>query len=264
MKRALTLVLGATVAFVVAGATDAASKNPAIGGYCPVAYVKMGKAVKGDARRSSERDGQVFLFSAPQAKELFDKSPDQFRVAYHGYRATGVAMGKRISSNPELFTVQKGVTYLFSSTEAKGMFDKDPDGTVAKADRNPLFTDAPGAGSVPGPAPGCPIMGPQGGWHGQGSMERLGPGREQRLRRPGREPLLPEGVRPAGVPAALGPPHGLPLEGAGELLRRGRRRQSQCERSLVLPGPEGGGARDPRARRLLEGRQGRRLRPWIC
>lgn len=136
MKRTLTFVLGAVLAFVVAGATHAATKEPAIGGYCPVAYVKMGKAVKGDARWSSERDGQRFLFSAPQAKEMFDKSPDQFRVAYHGYCATGVAMGKKIASNPELFTVRKGVTYLFSSTEAKEMFDKDPDGTIAKADRN--------------------------------------------------------------------------------------------------------------------------------
>jgi YHS domain-containing protein len=136
MKRALTLVLGAVLAFVVTGATHAKAKDPAIGGYCPVAYVKMGKAVKGDARWSSERDGQLFLFSAPQAKELFDKSPEQFRVAYHGYCATGVAMGKKIASNPELFTVRDGVTYLFSSTEAKAMFDKDPGGTIAKADRN--------------------------------------------------------------------------------------------------------------------------------
>jgi YHS domain-containing protein len=136
MKRALTLVLGAVLAFVVASATHAKAKDPAIGGYCPVAYVKMGKAVKGNVLWSSERDGQVFLFSAPQAKELFDKSPEQFRVAYHGYCATGVAMGKKIASNPELFTVHKGVTYLFSSAEAKGMFDKDPARTIAKADTN--------------------------------------------------------------------------------------------------------------------------------
>jgi YHS domain-containing protein len=68
----------------VAGGVGAAGKEAAIGGYCPVAYVKMGKAVKGDARWSSERDGQTFLFSAAQAKEMFDKAPDQFRVAYHG------------------------------------------------------------------------------------------------------------------------------------------------------------------------------------
>ena len=135
MKRALMLAVGAALAVAVAAVTYAETKEPAIGGYCPVAYVKMGKAVKGDARFSSERDGQVFLFSAQQAKEMFEKSPDKFRVAYHGYCATGVAMGKKIASNPEIFTVNKDVTYLFSSAEAKAMFDKDPDGSVSKAEK---------------------------------------------------------------------------------------------------------------------------------
>jgi YHS domain-containing protein len=76
MNRAMTWGLGLLLALSVAGAAGAAAKDAAIGGYCPVAYVKMGKAVKGDARWSSERDGQTFLFSAPQAKEMFDKDPD--------------------------------------------------------------------------------------------------------------------------------------------------------------------------------------------
>jgi len=135
MKRLMTWGLGLALALGMAGGIGAAEKDPAIGGYCPVAYVKMGKAVKGDARWSSERDGQTFLFSASQAKEMFDKAPDQYRVAYHGYCATGVAMGKKIASNPDTFSVHKGVTYLFSSAEAKMMFDKDPAGTVVKADK---------------------------------------------------------------------------------------------------------------------------------
>jgi YHS domain-containing protein len=44
-------------------------------------------------------------------------------------------MGKKIASNPETFSVHKGVTYLFSSTEAKAMFDKDPEANVSKADK---------------------------------------------------------------------------------------------------------------------------------
>jgi YHS domain-containing protein len=135
MKRVTTWGLALALALAMGVVALAAGNEPAIGGYCPVAYVKMGKAVKGDPRWSSERDGQTFLFSAPQAKEMFEKSPDQFRGAYHGYCATGVAMGKKIDSNPETFSVHKGVTYLFSSAEAKTMFDKDPQATVAKADK---------------------------------------------------------------------------------------------------------------------------------
>jgi YHS domain-containing protein len=57
-------------------------------------------------------------------------------VAYHGYCATAVAMGKKIPSDPEIFSVRDGVTYLFSSAKAKAMFDEDAAATIAKADRS--------------------------------------------------------------------------------------------------------------------------------
>lgn len=135
MKRAMAWGLGLVLVLAMGAAALASGKEPAIGGYCPVAYAKMGKAVKGDARWSSEREGQTFLFSAAQAKEIFDQAPDRYRIAYHGYCATGVAMGQKITANPEIFTVHKGVTYLFSSAMAKASFDKEPEGTIAKADK---------------------------------------------------------------------------------------------------------------------------------
>ncbi len=130
------LVLVMSVGPLVAAETKPAGKEPAIGGYCPVAYVKAHKAIKGDARYSSEQEGLVYLFSSREAKKMFDADPGQYRVAYHGWCATGVAMGKKITSDPQLFTVHKGVTYLFSSAEAKAAFDKSPDMTIAKAEEN--------------------------------------------------------------------------------------------------------------------------------
>ena len=43
-------------------------------------------------------------------------------------------MGEKLESDPALFTNEDGVTYLFSSTDAKKMFDAKPDGIVKKAD----------------------------------------------------------------------------------------------------------------------------------
>lgn len=133
MKRMFSWVLAAGLALTSISAL-AADKEAAIGGYCPVAYVKMHKAVKGDPKWSSVRDGQTFLFSAPEAKAMFEQDAKAFGVAYHGWCATGVAMGKKIAANPEIFSVKDDVTYLFSSAEAKAMFDKDPAMTIAKAD----------------------------------------------------------------------------------------------------------------------------------
>lgn len=131
--KALSMCLVLSVSPLLAGDGSAAGKQPAIGGYCPVAYVKAAKPIKGDARYTSEQDGLLFYFSSPEAKKMFDADPGKFRVAYEGWCATGVAMGKKIASDPQLFTVHKGATYLFSKAEAKAAFDKDPDMMVAKA-----------------------------------------------------------------------------------------------------------------------------------
>ena len=128
LALALVAALGA-VSLVVAG-----EKELVAGGYCPVAYVKMHKAVKGDPQIRSEKDGHVYQFANAMAKQAFDAEPGKFRIAYDGWCATGVTMGKKIASNPELFTERNGTTYLFSSEQAKAMFDKDAAMTIAKAD----------------------------------------------------------------------------------------------------------------------------------
>jgi len=128
------LALGLVAALGAVSLLVAGEKDLVAGGYCPVAYVKMHKAVKGSPEYSSEKDGHVYQFTSAMAKQLFDAEPAKYQIAYDGWCATGVAMGKKIASNPELFSERDGVTYLFSSEQAKAMFDKDPAMTVAKAD----------------------------------------------------------------------------------------------------------------------------------
>jgi len=110
--------------------------EPAIGGYCPVAYKAMNKSVKGDAKYSSMHNGDTFWFVNADAKAMYDKDPEGYTPQYHNYCATGVAMDMKIVSDPTLFTVYNGTTYLFSNKEAKMMFDKDKAGMAAKADKN--------------------------------------------------------------------------------------------------------------------------------
>ena len=67
---------------------------------------------------------------------MFDKAPGKYVPAYDGICATGVAMGMKLPSDPKLFTVHDGRTYLFSDAKAKAMFEKDKTGIIAKADAN--------------------------------------------------------------------------------------------------------------------------------
>ncbi len=125
----LLMALTIGVAFAEKGA-----ETPALGGYCPVAYVAMNKAVKGDPKISLDYEGEHYVFANADAKKMFEADPSKYHVAYDSYCATAVSMGKKLESEPTLFTVDDGVTYLFSSADAKKMFDANPDGVVRKAD----------------------------------------------------------------------------------------------------------------------------------
>lgn len=130
----------ATIAAVlfagIAIASVQAASEPAIGGYCPVAYKAAKMAQKGDPKVTSTYDGQTFQLSNAMAKEMFDKAPADYAPAYHGYCAAAVAKGMKVKANPELFTVEGGKTYLFSTAEAKAMFDMDKAKMIAMADQN--------------------------------------------------------------------------------------------------------------------------------
>ena len=106
----------------------------ALGGYCPVAYVAMNEAVKGDPQHNSEYQGRTYHFANAEAKTMFDAAPAKYSPAYDGLCATGIAHGMKLQSDPKLFTVHNGRTYLFSNAEAKAMFDKDKNGIVTQAD----------------------------------------------------------------------------------------------------------------------------------
>jgi YHS domain-containing protein len=139
MKRRTSLTnfaIGAALVLGLVVAPLTLAAEAAIGGYCPVAYTAMDKAVKGDPKFASVHDGKTYHLTNAKAKKMFDKAPEDYTVAYDGWCATAMAQGKKIESDPTLFVVGDGKTYLFSSKKAKAMFNKDAHGTIAKADSN--------------------------------------------------------------------------------------------------------------------------------
>jgi YHS domain-containing protein len=143
-------VLGIVMSAVVMTASMAiAGEQAEYGGHCPVAYVMMNKAVKGDAAISMDFAGKHYVFANTDAKKMFKEDPPKFGVAYDGYCATAMSMGKTLDSDPSIFTVEHGVTYLFSSEDAKGMFDKDAHMIVEKADKEWAYNHASFDGYCP-------------------------------------------------------------------------------------------------------------------
>ena len=135
MNRSTIGVTMFLIVLVIGGAfAEEAAQSPALGGYCPVAYIAMNKAIKGDPNISLDYAGEHYVFANADAKKMFEAAPSKYSVAYDGYCATAMAMGKKLESDPTVFAVEEGVTYLFSTAEAKKMFDGKPEGTIKKAD----------------------------------------------------------------------------------------------------------------------------------
>jgi YHS domain-containing protein len=137
MRRTLValLLLGMVAApLAIAGYHEGG--KVALGGYCPVAYAAMGKAVEGSAKFASEYQGKTYHLANAKAKKMFDAAPDSYAVAYDGWCATAVANGMKVASDPTIFEVRDGKTYLFSNEKAKAMFTADAAGLIAQADKN--------------------------------------------------------------------------------------------------------------------------------
>lgn len=136
LLKSIAMIFVLSLAAGMAASAVSAQQEPAIGGYCPVAYVLAGKAIKGKPEFSADREDKTYWFVNEDAKQAFVKEPEKFAIKYDSWCATAVAYGKKVASDPKVFTVHNGAVYLFSNADAKKVFDKDKEGLASKADQN--------------------------------------------------------------------------------------------------------------------------------
>lgn len=136
MKRLVLMAVVALFAIPMSIAGHGSGDEIAFGGYCPVAYVEMNKAVEGKPEFASEHGGDTVYLANKKAKMMFDDAPHDYTVSYHGWCATAMSYGKKVESDPTVFLVRDGRTYLFSNEKAKKTFVKDPAGMTVKADKS--------------------------------------------------------------------------------------------------------------------------------
>jgi YHS domain-containing protein len=144
MKRAI-LSLVATLALAASSyAADFAGKSLvlktkaglAIQGYDPVAYFTDNKAVKGNAKFSSEYDGAKYLFASAEHKSRFDGDPAKYAPAYGGYCGYAASINRLSPISPEWFQIEDGKLILQHNKKAFDLFNKDLKENVVKADVN--------------------------------------------------------------------------------------------------------------------------------
>jgi len=142
-KTALSLIAG--LAVLAAGhAADVGGKSLvlknklglAIQGYDPVAYFTDRKAVKGNAKFSSECDGAKYLFASAEHKALFDANPAKYAPAYGGYCGYAASIDRLSPISPEWFQIIDGKLILQHNKKAFDLFNKELAPNVTKADAN--------------------------------------------------------------------------------------------------------------------------------
>ncbi len=138
---ATALLMGAALPALAYDVTSTAAINVdadgvILRGIDATSYATGGAPVVGSADFAAEVGGATYLFASAAARESFVAAPATFEPAFGGFCAVGAALGKKLDGDPAIFRNFEGKLYLFVSEDAVAMWDKDPAGTLAKANAN--------------------------------------------------------------------------------------------------------------------------------
>jgi len=108
----------------------------AVKGYDPVAYFRVGEAVRGKAEFSATYEGATYRFASAEDRALFVASPGRYVPQYGGYCALAMALDSIADIDPEEWAIVGGKLYLNNGFFAQRLWSIDKSGNIERADRN--------------------------------------------------------------------------------------------------------------------------------
>lgn len=105
-------------------------------GVDPVAFVDLGNRIDGTAKFTAVHDGVAYYFASQEAMDAFAAHPEAYLPQNGGFCTFGVSVGKKFDGDPQFATIVNDKLYLFLNEEIFREFQKDPAGTIAKAEAN--------------------------------------------------------------------------------------------------------------------------------
>lgn len=131
--RPLSALLLATLAYGCAPRQAAEPAPLVIRGYDPVAYFDVGP---GKTEFEYEWDEQRYRFANARNLARFKQDPGRYAPRFGNNCAGALAFGLPFKADPDIFRVHEGRLYIFGSTDARAIFDKDPQRIITAAQRN--------------------------------------------------------------------------------------------------------------------------------
>lgn len=105
-------------------------------GVDPVAFIKLGNRIEGNAVYTSVHDDVAYYFSSEANQRAFEKAPSRYLPQFGGFCTFGVSVAKKFDGDPRYAAVENGKLYVFLNEEIFNAFQKDRAGTIANAEKN--------------------------------------------------------------------------------------------------------------------------------
>ena len=102
-------------------------------GVDPVAFIKTGDPVEGNAKHASVHDDVAYYFASADNKKIFDADPAAYLPQNGGFCTFGVGVGKKFDGDPSYAAVIDEKLYVFLNEDILKAFNKDRAGSIAKA-----------------------------------------------------------------------------------------------------------------------------------
>lgn len=120
----------------VSNGLTAAGAPLGLHGVDPVAFVTLGNRIEGAAKFTAVHDGVAYYFASQENLDAFQADPGRFTPQNGGYCTFGVSVGKKFDGDPRYAAVVNGKLYVFLNEDILKAFQRDPAGTIAKAEVN--------------------------------------------------------------------------------------------------------------------------------
>jgi YHS domain-containing protein len=91
---------------------NANANDLAIHGYDAVSYFTDSKASKGDPNYTATYKSAIYQFSSDENREIFQNNPEKFAPQFGGFCAMGVALNKKLDTDPTAWKIVDGKLYL--------------------------------------------------------------------------------------------------------------------------------------------------------
>lgn len=147
-RQFLTLTAGIATVGTVLGLTGGVAfaakpeiftgliEGVAVGGFDPVAYFTLNKAVEGSKDHTLSHNGAEWRFSSAENKAFFMANPARYSPQFGGYCAYAVSYGGTAKGEPEVWRIVDDKLYLNFSKGVQKRWVKDIPGHIKKGNEN--------------------------------------------------------------------------------------------------------------------------------